>query len=384
MDEKLLNLHLIQVRKSLNKSKNNIYSDLKKHNYHKNLENLFEKISFSIETETSIDLNNIIKYKRQINFIFKSIEILDSSTLNLIPYEIVSCLQIAMNEWLETSDKYIIVTSLVNDINGYSFDPSIAFNDDLFQEIKIKYAITFEYRLVQINLPRALSRDYLSSVVLYHELGHFIDFRYSISDTIIEDVISNIKSNNSLITQYNILFPFINEIATPANLNTFNYYKNILLFHMREYFADVFASQYIGECSNYYLKYITAESLSQTSQTHPSTLNRIDFVNLFLNDTNNFILTEIKAATQKITSKEIVSRHSVPDPKDFLEFLPINITQKKEIHGLYSNGWDLWISNENDFPTFEKKDKYNIINNLIEKSIGNFIISEQWKSQQQS
>ena len=88
-----------------------------------------------------------------------------------------------MEDWVDTN-AYIIVTSLNNNIAAYSYDFSFAFEDLLYSSIEVQYNISFPRRLVQINIPLALSRDYFSSVVLYHELGHFVDLHYMISATI--------------------------------------------------------------------------------------------------------------------------------------------------------------------------------------------------------
>lgn len=386
MDYELLNLHLIQVRKALNKSKNNIYSDVEKHNYHNNLDELFKKINESVESKSAFRDDEIIRYQRQIVFIFKSLEFLDSSTLNLIPYEIVKCLQYAMEEWLGPEDKYIIVTSLVNNISGYSFDPSIAFDDDLFREFEIEYSIIFSHRLVQINLPRALSRDYLASVVLYHELGHFIDFRYAISETACKDVFFRLLTDSSTVRNYRGLFPYIDELISKLNSQEGEYLKYVFLNHMREYFADIFASQYIGYSSNHYLSYLTSRS-SATLPTHPSTINRVTIVEQFLNNSDSLFINSLNEVVQKITSNGLGTRYSTPNSHEFLNFLPINVSSISEIHGLFMLGWNLWLkewdeSNAARGKLIQKKDVYNIINNLIEKTIGNHIISNQWSSHQ--
>ena len=43
------------------------------------------------------------------------------------------------------------------------------------------YGLKITHRLIQITLPKVLARDYLSCVVLYHELGHFVDLELYIS-----------------------------------------------------------------------------------------------------------------------------------------------------------------------------------------------------------
>jgi hypothetical protein len=183
MNYKTIELQILQLEECFSKSRSNIYSDAKKELHFKELTNLFtaikqsDYISFS---EAEINLHFQI-----LNYIFKGLEFLDNSTLNVIPYEIVSCLQIALDDWVK-SDKFIIVTSLSNRNLDFLFesDNSEIFNN-INNEIKTRYSLSITNRLIKIVLPKALSRDYLSIVVLYHELGHFVDTELHISEKII-------------------------------------------------------------------------------------------------------------------------------------------------------------------------------------------------------
>ena len=202
MKAQLLELHLSQLISAWSKSKLNIYSDCNKDSYHQQLGALFHDLT---KEDFSTLSNNDLEFRKlTIDFIFKGLEFLDKSTLNAFPIEIVECLNVALNDWIDNND-YIIVTSLNNSLSSFSFVPSLDFDDPLLLYIKTNYKIEFKKRLIQINLPKSFSKDYFANVVLYHELGHFVDLKYKISEALaivlfknykIKDLCTNMNKNN--------------------------------------------------------------------------------------------------------------------------------------------------------------------------------------------
>lgn len=341
MSPELVKLHLSQLQKAIEKSKTNIYADNRKQNYHDNVLKLFTQLNaLDFDTYSPSDLNVL---KSIVDFCFVSVEFLDSSTLVNIPHEIVYCIEKALNEWVGT-DPYIIVTSLQNDLNGFSFNPLLSLNEPYYDFIKTIFGIEFKNRLIQINLPKYLAQDYLANVVLYHELGHFVDLRFKITERLSLKLSLNDKERT----------------------------------HCGEYFSDIFASQYIGEASNSYLNYIAYDK--PDSYTHPSTNSRISMVCDFLNGIDNPLLDELKNAVKIITGKELENRRTVISDNDFTAFVPSVINSESELHSVFEIGWNLWKTKiskfeANNMNTF---DKYTILNNLIEKSISNYMVLEKW------
>lgn len=350
MTPELLKLHIAQVSKIISRSKTNRYSDTRKENYHKNLEALLEKIK-------SEDLENLSYYKQVeikkiIDFIFRSFEFLDNSILTVIPHEIVFCLEKALNDW-DSSNNYIIVTTLNNETLGYYFDPTLSLDPTSFDLIKANYSIEFPHRLIQISLPKYLANDYLANVVLYHELGHFIDLKYKISESIVR------KS-------------FHEQTILETNLNReYNHYS--------EYFADIFAAQYIGDSSSNYLSYIAHKH--KDGKSHPSTDKRIQIVSDFLKGApSEPYLKNLSDATIGITGKKLSQRYSIIPDQDFKEFIPPIFENTSELHSVFKVGWDLWMTEVKSFQVkgISYEEKYTILNNLIEKSINNFMVLESW------
>lgn len=352
MSPELLKLHIAQLSRAFEKSKTNTYADSRKQKYHIKLVELFSKIKQ--EDISKYDYDQQKNLKEVLDFIFHSIEFLDNSTLTSIPHEIVFCLESALRDW-DTTEGYIIVTSLQNNISGYSFDPILALSPHYYDILNAMFDFHFEHKLIQINLPKYLVNDYLANVILYHELGHFIEEKYKISARL-----TNLKLNLGLIT---------------SEEDAVKHYH-----HISEYFADIFAAQYIGEASNYYLDYIAHKH--SNSKTHPSTDSRINIVKDFLTANNsNEVLNDILAATEATTKQKLKIRFQEIQSSDFENFIPVIIPNLNSLHSIFIIGWNLWQKDISSFiiNNIDDSEKYVIINNLIEKSISNYMVLEKWE-----
>jgi hypothetical protein len=353
MNYKTVELQLLQLEEAFSKSRSNIYSDKKKEDHFKELYDLFNAIKNSDYKNSSIaELNN---YSFLITYIFTGIEYLDNSTLNITPYEIVSCLEHALGDWI-VKDNFIIVTSLSNKKTDFYLETND--NNELFKMIndliKNSFNLQLTHRLIKISLPKVLSRDYLSCVVLYHELGHFIDHELNISKKL-------------LLNKYAVNNPQDKE-------------QEIYLNHTMEYFADLFAAQYIDNASNLYLNYIAFSQ--EDSSTHPATSKRIEVVDKFLSDKKCPEILNFNMVLKASGSPEIKKRYKLIELKksDFLKLIPQNIKNKEELHYIFKLGWEFWNNSEINFlKTFKNRQKYHIINNLVEKSISNYTITTKWQ-----
>ncbi|MEO9872405.1 hypothetical protein [Ekhidna sp.] len=367
---KLLELHFAQLEKAWSKSKFNVYSDPKKGDYHNLLERLFNKIK--VEDFTSLDEEEIRELKVLIDFFFKNLEYLNSTTLNNIPFEIIKSLEIVLRSWVKDSEKYIIVTSLLDQMDFY-FDPTLYTVQYYYDVIKERYSIDFENRLIQISLPKLLSNDYLAASVLYHELGHFIDKHFRISETIVLEMDENPKIKERLISE-----EYIPDFIADEN--------DYLESHLMEYFADIFAATYLGNSCIKYLEFLDIERYNEVSYTHPSTLNRSKIVDSYLQNDKNTLLDLINKYTKLITEQEFIPIINNLSIDSFNHLIPEEIDSEINIHMVYEKIWGLWsgdwneISEKNNFQfTVDPVFKYEIINNLTEKTISNYIISSNWK-----
>ncbi|WP_124979098.1 M48 family metalloprotease [Nonlabens xiamenensis] len=353
MDYKTIELNLCQLEESFAKSRSNIYSDFRKEEHFQELYALFQKIKEN--DYQKFDEQEILNHNYLLNVIFKSLEYLDNSTLNVTPYEIISCLEFALNDWIKDDD-FIIVTSLSNKKTDFYLETTLSEEsfELLNQFINNKYGLKISKKLIQISLPKILSRDYLSSVVLYHELGHFVDNQLNIS-------------KKMLLKKYSINQP--NDDETSRYLN-----------HTMEYFADLFAAQYVNNSSNTYLGYIAPEH--PDSQTHPATRSRINVSLDFLNSKSIEIVDEFNKLLHLSSLPLLEIRHSKIDISycNLTKLYPQNFEDVSELHYIFQLGWDIWEDAENNFlKEFSSRQRYNIVNNLIEKSISNYVVQKNWE-----
>lgn len=378
--QKMLLLQYAEVEELISKTRGDSYSDNKKANYHKNLLALFEGIKQ--EDVGAYNEDDIREIRSYLHFIFNCLVFLRDSSLNSIPFEIVRCLNNAMKDWVNNED-FIIVTGLTKDLYAFSFFIDYARNDFFYQSIKIRFGIEFEQKLVQINLPITLCKDYISTVPLYHELGHFIEKQFDVAEYAINQLLQQNYTLDPTILKY---FPYLNSPMTILDGKLNDKRLQVFYNHLMEYFCDLFAAQYIGLTSNLYINSISNNT--NGAPTHPSDSNREEMVKDFLTGSGNKIIETFNEILYKLTRhNQLTIRYTDLHTDDFYNLIPLIANNDSELHGIFVYGWKVWLD---DFQKFEPMlgnvssipggKVYQIINNLMEKSIGNYFITNQWKS----
>lgn len=346
---RFLELELCKIRRQLDSIKGNEYSDRVLDEYQRCLFLLFNNMEAKILA--SIESNEPLGYYlAEFSFITSSIQFLEDSVFNILPYETVYCLRKALRDWVE--EDLIIVTSL-NKTDNYAFNPKLSYRmDDFFTTVKSDFGVEFTSRLLQISLPKQDVTDYFFSVVLYHELAHFIDYEKEITEGIME-----------------MKFPELEGRERQKKLN-----------HYREHFADLFSAQYIHQAFIYYLDLRAAND--GENFTHPATYDRIEVVNAFLEEEDNEISGHIQVAVENVTKQKLSIRHELIEEKyqDFYDYLPPVIENDAQLHGLFIAGWDIWLNHKEKFPEKNPTKIYAYLNNLIEKSISNYMVTSKWNA----
>jgi hypothetical protein len=84
---------------------------------------------------------------------------------------------------------------------------------------------------------------------------------------------------------------------------------------------------------------------------------------------------------------QIQKRYIDLQKEDFYNLVPTQIQKESEIHSLFKLGWDIWMNNTEQIKICNKMQEellpdktYEIINNLIEKSINNYLIIRDWEN----
>lgn len=278
--------------------------------------------------------------------ISQSIKYLSGSTLNKIPYEIVFSLEKALNDW--AAESHIICTALLDDRDFH-------FNGiDLKEEVSAFFDFGNTPNLIYIALPKVYRHKYLYGPALYHELGHYIDKKYKISE---------------------LTFFVDNFIGSQKEIQ-----KEYL--HRKELFADLFSASYVGFSIVKFLNDFAGDN--QDSDTHPATSRRVEIINKYLNsekckelDRINSVLAGKKHPTLKVNFK-------IPDlSPNFGEIKTYRINNVDELHGIIPAAWT-FLDNITHKPVaawahFERYNAEKIVNDLVEKSVRNYALKEKWK-----
>lgn len=272
-----------------------------------------------------------------------------------IPYEVAYSLELALKDWLPNPDRPYAITTALLDEPQYYFR---AINDQFYETVTAFLDVTFDVKLIQIALPRLYRHRPLYGVALYHELGHFIDIHFRITDF-------------SLLLAPPTLPPENQALALDVERSW-----------RREYFADLFAAGYTGNAIGVFLENFAPNS--PASQSHPATVSRLESIALFLSGKTPPIVDLFEQSLNKLGLPELKIRHAKPEINAYLNNIrPYPIASEPELHGLLDAGWEYLRSTQakKNLPWNElgeeKTDR--IINDVIEKSIRNWMVKSRWQ-----
>lgn len=272
--------------------------------------------------------------------LWRATKYLKGATSKALPYEAVYALKLALDDWITHPCE--ITTALSDDLD-YHFlgvDPAQIIRP-FFPDIK------FGIDLIQISLPRLYRHRPLFNVALYHELGHYVDTHYRLSES--------------------------SFLLDP---------KLASLRHRMEFFADLFAASYTGQAIQEFLRVFAGKD--PRSSTHPSTEERIDLIADFLAGRQNAVADLFSNTLSLRKLPCICVRYKRPDiSRAFNNIRTYRIADNEELHGILEAGWLLLdaASRQTDFPwnNVAKADVGRIVNDLIEKSIRNRMMVLKWR-----
>lgn len=359
--------------------RNNKYSNKNIEYFHNFFRDFYNKIKSEDIKLLTIDQKTLLKFA--ISYFQTRVNCLSNNTATNAPYEIVESIKLAAKEWVDDIDKYIILTNY----GDYSFFYDL--NEDIILSyIENDYSLKFEYKTILLSIPQQYYRDYLNNVVLYHEIGHFIDTVNGVSDIavrrLLNDFINNINHNE--IYDY---FPFLRGISGVDIIKSKKLLQ-IIHSHFMEYFADIFASRYVGENIEKYLKYLTypKSETEDYSPTHPSNKLRFKMIDDFIQKRSNYVIDILQSILEKKGLPKLCKISSTIKADDLYRLLPVELTTDQDVHALYSLAWEVWDGDRNRFKKennmsfdLQPTQLYTIINNLVEKSISNYLIKTKWQ-----
>jgi hypothetical protein len=296
--------------------------------------------------------------------VWSATEFIAGSAPRLQPYEMVYGLQCAVTEWFAAQKHGVkpplIMTSLIQEANFYFKSISADFDEVLRNHL----STSIDYEIVQIKLPEVYRQKPLYTVALYHELGHFMDVRFVIAQ-------------NVEVLRPDLTLPSMS--APTATMTPME--KAGRLLHIREYFADLFAACYCGSAIKRFLEGFAPSN--GPSWSHPATYDRIQVVQALLEGKPHALIEAFNLALKARAQPLLQLRFSRPALDTCFDSIrPVLLTSDAEVHGILDAAWGyLDRAAERGTEPWKSLDDLEIervINDLVEKSIRNRMILEQW------
>lgn len=383
MNPQYLNLSRSQLSVAWNRSRLNHYSDNRKQKFHDNLGQLYDNLMKKDFYDSTLTDDDLIFFRKVLEFFKESLALLDNNTISSVPHEYVECLNIAARQWLTDFDNYIIVM-----VDGqYAIEPQVEDTWSFYPLVKSKLGVEFKSVLLKVIMPRQLSRDYLTNVCLFHELGHFIDTKLKISESAYKDQLFD-KWVNGKSSEIDAWFSAgKSAYLTKTDSGVTKIIGDIQsVYYLKEYFADLFGSQYVGENILNYLDYIN-DNPSLDYPKHPSDYKRRQMYQDFSknNISSNPVLESLYESTLAQAKRGLSQQYVDIDKTDMLMLVPAELNNEQQLLSVFKMGWEVYlggskpIEDQNGINKQLPPDRiYECVNNLIEKSINNFLVVRDW------
>lgn len=322
------------------------------------------------KTDFSVKSDNDKEQIRDILiFLSYCIQYIKSATVVDMSAAVYVCLRAALEDWVKGNPLDYVMTTYKCEVSTHHYQPYTV-NEQSIKAVLDVFNINITDKLVSLAYPSYLEKDFLSNVSLYHELGHFIDlFEWRISASLTNYII-----DHQCLINHDIYFKNIEVGALYDKANSNHDTELVKLYYMlREYFADIFAVQYIGRHKIHMSHYVAGNN--GFDNEHPSTEARTNAINNFLGPEANYddFIKQLRWATEAITGRPLKIRNIALPKDDLLNNKPCSITDKHQLHTLLQNAWEIWEGNINGY----KQDPdlmtaYGRLNSLLEQSIMNY------------
>lgn len=255
-----------------------------------------------------------------------------------------------MADWITDLPKHVVTTAFLAEQN-YMF---VGVDDDFYGLVEDELGVTYTQRLVQVALPQLYKHSPINNSVLYHELGHFVDWQFGVSEMMV-------------------------LLSNPRDATEFQKNRR----HFPEYFADLFAACYVGGAIGEMLEALAPGAVD--SPTHPATSARVQTINDFLNGADNRIVKLCNLALAGRTLPELQVRSRLPGvDAAFDNMRPCAFSTKEEVHGVFEAALK-YLKEKVQKPSgpwahLGEGETTRVINDLVEKSIRNWMITERWSN----
>ena len=366
-----LEIHLAQVSHEMDcinkKIANGSYENKKLVAYISTLNDVVAEIH---KTDFTTKSDNDKEQIRDIlTFLSYCIQYIKSATVGDMSAAMYVCLRAALEDWVKGNPLDYVITTYKCEVKTHHYQPNTV-NEQSIKAVFDVFNINITDKLVSLAYPSYLEKDFISNVSLYHELGHFID----LSEWRISASLTNYIIDNNCLKDHDIYFKNIELVALYDKANSSHDSERVKLYCMlREYFADIFAVQYIGRHKIHFSQYIAGDN--GFDNEHPSTVARTNAINNFLGPEANHdeFIKQLRWATEAITGRPLKIRNIALPKDDLLNNKPCSITDKHQLHTLLQNAWEIWEGNINGYKQDpDMMTAYGRLNSLLEQSIMNY------------
>jgi hypothetical protein len=297
--------------------------------------------------------------------IWRATQFLTGTTSNRVPYEVTFLLREVLLDW-ELGDS--IVTTSLNQSPDFYCERTATAPDALVKQLNIP-GLSVSGHLVQMGVPEVFHHMPLLCSPLYHEVGHYIEERDRL-------VASHFMSYER---EFIDAIPSLREFAP-------EHHPRVAKAYAIEHFCDLVAASYVGECVSDYIIQWDHETVPQ--ETHPTAADRFEVTRDFLEGKSNPLIELLKGAVATSgLNVRLEKCYMLPEVTEcFADVRPAAVESIPQLHGLLPAA-DAFLKQLRATPSTLKDTNIarvprsqhaHLVNDLIEKSIRNFMIVKAW------
>ena len=280
--------------------------------------------------------------------------------------------------WVNSYNQFIFAAE-DGDFSCSSYNPGW---DLLIDIISNLYGVNASYQLVVFNIPKHLHDDFLFVGSLYHEMGHFVEAYYNITDKVLERLKKRLNDPVEEAQIREVYFPIIKTTYQDGKYTNVDLRDSLIRNQLCEYISDLFGTQYLGKHIGNHIEYVASEHYDEYDKDHPSPNCRRMMAEAFMNDDRtNFVYADIfdvfAANIEPLRIRFGIPRdHAALDKGE-----AIKVQDENELHSLIWYGWEVYLrgpqamANAQGDPTnvLSQYEFYMKINGAIRDSIKGYV-----------
>ena len=325
----------------------------------------------------SLDINGIYSHDVNMKRIREWMLALDGRNGYTLSREMRFVIDNLCAQWVDDPEKFIFAAT-DGSFSLTRYSKKISSWDMVADNYYNDYHVEIPYQIVTIRTPKQLCSDFFFAGSLYHEMGHFVDAYYNITDEVLQRIKKRLSTESEKDRIYNEFFPHIKTAINKDGTEDESIRDKILEAHIGEYIADIFGTQYLSMHIGNHIEYNSLGYYDVDSDSHPSPIRRANMKVAFLNDdTSNFVMTDIKDVFKDSGHPLSLKIHRITNNRELIKGSPIDICNDAELHSIFYLGWEIYFAGRsnmefvNSMPpnSMTQHDFYCRLNNAVRESI---------------